>query len=168
MSSKSSLKQTVRQGKKAREKNRSTKPLPLQATVSLKTPSGYASLIKYSELISMPGLEIQCFIPVTPSRELSRVVELLEKTSSVLVLTDRISRNIAIWEKSFKGYLSLDQVIFLLLVTKLARKSGLSTVSSLTYLEALKELKSLKIPSSLAFPDMPASPPKSSDFLLKR
>src|SRR6266446_6096472 len=142
MSSKSNSRQ--RRTTKANTKNRlekkvSTKPSPLQATVSLKTPSGYANLTRYSELISTPDLEIQCFTRVTASRELSQVVELLERTSSVLVLTDRISRNIAIWEKNFKGFLSLDQVIFLLLVTKLVLRNGLSTVSSLTYREAIKE-----------------------------
>src|SRR6266446_10520188 len=139
MNSKSSSKRIVRQAKSRREKKASTKPSPLQATLSLKTHSGYGSLTKYSELISIPDLVLECSIPVTASPELSRVVALLERTSSVLVLTDRISQNIAIWEKSFKGFLSLDQVIFLLLVTKLVLRNGLSTVSSLTYREAIKE-----------------------------
>src|SRR5258707_12006357 len=159
MNSKSSSKRrktTKVNTKNQPEKKALTKPLPLQAILSLKTRSGYGSLTRYSELISIPDLKMVCSFPVIQSPELSRVVALLERTSSVLVLTDRISRNIPIWEKSFKGFLSLDQVIFLLLATKLVQKSGSFKGLLQTFPVIQKELKNSKIPLSLAFPDMPS------------
>src|SRR5258707_15347530 len=156
MNSKLNSKPTGKQAKNRPGKSLSTRLSLLQVTVSLKTSSGYASLQKYKELTSMQGLALECSIPVIPSPELLQVVELLERTSAGMVLTDRISRNIAIWEKSFNGFLSLDQVIFLLLVTKLVQKSRSFKGLLQPFPVIQKELKNSKIPLSLAFPDMPS------------
>src|SRR6266702_8844022 len=116
MNSKSSSKRqrtTKASIKKALEKKASTKPLPLQATLSLKTPSGYGSLTKYSELISTPDLVLECSIPVIASRELSLVVEHLERTSLATARTGRTSRNIATLARNFRESSLLDPVIYL-------------------------------------------------------
>src|SRR5882724_11656750 len=91
----SSLRQIEKPGKKVPGKNRSTKPSPLQATLCLKTHSGYGSLTRYSELMSTSDLAMECCIPATASRELSLVVEHLERISSATARTVKTKRSTA-------------------------------------------------------------------------
>src|SRR5271156_561870 len=124
MSSVSNSKKTDTPRKSPLVKKASTKPSLLQATLSLKTSSGYGSLTRFSELTSTPGLSLECSIPATPSRELSLVVEHLVRTSSAMAPTGKINPNILTWEKSSRESSLLDLVIYLLLATKHQRRNG--------------------------------------------